>query len=104
MNRLESQRSFRLNQRLLTLQGEFVWHKHDDTDETFIVLNGLLHIDFRDGSVEIGVGEMFVVPKGVKHRPWSTDEVQVMLIEPRGVINTGDGESHALTANSDVWI
>jgi mannose-6-phosphate isomerase-like protein (cupin superfamily) len=90
--------------KLAKLQGEFVWHKHQETDETFIVLKGVLTIDFRDGSVEIAAGEMFVVPKGVEHRPWSKDEVQVMLVEPRGVVNTGSSENHALTANSDVWI
>lgn len=90
--------------KLAKLQGEFVWHKHDDTDETFLVIKGTLQIDFRNGSVKIAAGEMFVVPKGVEHRPWSTNEVQVMLIEPRGVINTGDGENQALTANADVWI
>jgi mannose-6-phosphate isomerase-like protein (cupin superfamily) len=90
--------------KLAKLQGEFVWHQHEDTDETFIVLKGVLTIDFRDGSVEIAAGEMFVVPKGVEHRPWSADEVQVMLIEPRGVTNTGSSDDNDLTASSDVWI
>ena len=90
--------------KLVKLQGEFVWHKHEDTDEAFIVIKGQLQIDFRDGSVKIDAGEMFIVQKGVEHRPWATDEVEVMLIEPRGVTNTGDGESHALTANNGVWI
>ena len=68
--------------KLAKLQGQFVWHKHQETDETFIVLKWVLQIDFRDGSVEIAAGEWFVVPKGVEHRPWSKDEVQVMLVGP----------------------
>lgn len=90
--------------KLVKLQGEFVWHQHQETDETFIVFKGVLTIEFRDGSVEIAAGEMFVVPKGVEHRPWSADEVHAMLIEPRGVINTGSSDDNALTASSDVWI
>jgi len=86
------------------LEGEFVWHSHADTDEAFIVLDGELRIDFRDGSVHIGKGEMYVVPKGVEHKPYAEKEVQLMLIEPRGVVNTGDGESSEITAENDVWI
>ncbi|MEN5091889.1 cupin domain-containing protein [Pseudomonas protegens] len=85
------------------LQGEFVWHCHADTDETFIVLEGLLHIDFRDGRVTIGSGEMFVVPKGVEHKPWAEQEVKLLLIEPKGVLNTGD-QGGERTAQNDVWI
>ncbi|AXK53796.1 cupin domain-containing protein [Pseudomonas protegens] len=85
------------------LQGEFVWHSHADTDETFIVLDGLLHIDFRDGQVSIGSGEMFVVPKGVEHKPWAEQEVKLLLIEPKGVLNTGD-QGGERTAQNDVWI
>ncbi|WP_409301615.1 cupin domain-containing protein [Pseudomonas sp. KCJK8993] len=85
------------------LQGEFVWHSHAETDETFIVLDGLLHIDFRDGRVSIASGEMFVVPRGVEHKPWSEQEVKLLLIEPRGVLNTGD-QGGARTALNDVWI
>ena len=89
--------------KLAKLQGEFVWHDHSDTDETFIVLEGQLRIDFRDGSVELGPGEMYVVPRGVEHKPWAEAEVKVLLIEPRGVVNTGDEDSE-LTAANDVWI
>src|ERR1700752_1757288 len=71
------------------LQGDFIWHDHKDTDETFIVLEGVLRIDFRDGAVTIAAGEMFVVPKGVEHKPYAEHEVQLLLIEPRGVLNTG---------------
>lgn len=85
------------------VKGDFVWHDHEDTDETFIVLDGELRIDFRDGSVNIGPGEMFVVPKGVEHKPFAENEVKIMLIEPRGVRNTGD-EAGELTAKNDVWI
>ncbi|AAY94417.1 cupin domain-containing protein [Pseudomonas protegens] len=85
------------------LQGEFVWHSHADTDETFIVLDGQLYIDFRDGRVAIGSGEMFVVPKGVEHKPWAEQEVKLLLIEPKGVLNTGD-QGGERTAQNDVWI
>lgn len=89
--------------KIVRLEGDFVWHDHQDTDETFIVLDGTLRIDFRDGAVTIGAGEMFVVPKGVEHKPFAKDEVQVMLIEPRGVLNTGN-EGGDRTATNDVWI
>jgi len=89
--------------KLAKLEGDFVWHDHKDTDETFIVLEGTLRIDFRDGHVTIGRGEMYVVPKGVEHKPYAEEEVRVLLIEPRGVRNTGD-EDGELTAENDVWI
>ena len=89
--------------KLAKVEGEFVWHKHDDTDEVFIVMAGQLHITFRDGEVTVNPGEMFVVPKGVEHKPWAEHECQIMLVEPRGVINTGD-EHSSLTAQNDVWI
>jgi mannose-6-phosphate isomerase-like protein (cupin superfamily) len=85
------------------LQGDFIWHDHKDTDETFIVLEGKLRIDFRDGTVTIGAGEMFVVPKGVEHKPFAEGEVKLLLIEPRGVLNTGNEDSDR-TAQNDVWI
>jgi mannose-6-phosphate isomerase-like protein (cupin superfamily) len=89
--------------KLVKLQGDFIWHDHKDTDETFVVLDGKLRIDFRDGAVEIGPGEMFVVPKGVEHKPYAAGEVRLMLIEPRGVLNTGD-EGGARTAQNDLWV
>ena len=89
--------------KIVRLQGDFVWHHHSDTDETFLVLDGNLRIDFRDGAVKIGPGELFVVPKGVEHKPFAENEVKLMLIEPRGVKNTGE-ESGARTAPNDVWI
>ncbi len=72
------------------LQGEFVWHKHDDTDDCFLVLAGSLTIQLRDRDVHLGPGELFVVPKGVEHRPVAKDEVHILLIEPAGTPNTGD--------------
>lgn len=89
--------------KLVKLQGDFIFHDHKDTDETFIVLEGELRIDFRDGAVRIGPGEMFVVPKGVEHKPYAEQEVKLLLIEPRGVLNTGD-EGGERTAKNDVWI
>jgi mannose-6-phosphate isomerase-like protein (cupin superfamily) len=89
--------------KVVKLQGDFVWHRHSDTDETFIVIEGNLRIDFRDGTVHLAPGEMFVVPKGVEHKPYAEQEVKLMLIEPRGVRNTGD-ESGDRTAPGDIWI
>jgi mannose-6-phosphate isomerase-like protein (cupin superfamily) len=83
--------------------GDFVWRDHNNTDETFIVLEGTLRIDFRDGAVHISTGEMFVVPKGVEHKPYAEREVKLLLIEPRGVLNTGH-EGGDRTAQNDVWI
>jgi mannose-6-phosphate isomerase-like protein (cupin superfamily) len=89
--------------KIVRIEGDFVWHSHADTDETFLVIDGVLRIDFRDGAVTIGPGEMFVVPRGKEHKPYAEREVKMMLIEPRGVKNTGDFESE-LTARNDVWI
>ena len=89
--------------KLVKIQGEFTWHKHDETDETFLVLEGDMVIEFRDGRVELSAGEMFVVGKGVEHRPVADRECKVMLIEPRGVVNTGDAGGR-YTAPNDVWV
>jgi mannose-6-phosphate isomerase-like protein (cupin superfamily) len=89
--------------KLARLEGDFVWHDHKDTDETFIVLEGDLRIDFRDGAVLVCAGELFVVPKGVEHKPYAEKEVKLLLIEPRGVLNTGE-ERGERTAANDVWI
>lgn len=89
--------------KLVKLRGEFVWHLHEDTDETFIVLEGEMSIKFRDGQVDLTAGEMIVVPKGIEHKPVSERECAVMVIEPRGVINTGGAEGE-LKADNDVWI
>ncbi|GJH09745.1 cupin domain-containing protein [Caballeronia novacaledonica] len=85
------------------LEGDFVWHRHADTDETFIVLEGELRIDFRDGAMHLRAGEIGIVPKGVEHKPYAAREVKIMLIEPRGVVNTGE-ERNERTAPNDLWI
>src|SRR5438309_2170833 len=70
--------------KVVKLQGDFIWHDHKDTDETFIVLEGVLRIDFRDGTVRVSAGEMFVVPKGVEHKPYAEPEGKLRLVEPGG--------------------
>lgn len=89
--------------KVVKFRGEFIWHSHDDTDEVFIVLDGEMSIAFRDGSVELKAGEMFVVPKGAEHRPFTEKECKAMLVEPAGTINTGD-TGGKMTAEDDVWI
>jgi mannose-6-phosphate isomerase-like protein (cupin superfamily) len=88
--------------KLVKIEGDFVWHSHADTDEVFIVLEGEVTIHFRDGAVTLRAGEMFVVPRGVEHKPFAARECQLMLVEPAGTVNTGDARS-ALTAR-DEWI
>ena len=89
--------------KLTKLEGEFIWHSHDETDEVFICLDGKLRIEFRDGEVQLTEGELFVVPRGVEHRPIAEQECHVLLIEPRGVINTGEVVSDR-TAPNNQWI
>jgi len=89
--------------KLARIEGDFIWHDHPETDETFIVLHGELRIDFRDGAVTIRPGEMFVVPKDVEHKPFAEKEVHLLLIEPRGVLNTGHAGGER-TAENDIWI
>ena len=89
--------------KLVKLQGEFVWHDHPDTDEVFLVLAGAMEIGFRDRTVCLQEGEMFVIPKGVEHITRAARECHALLIEPRGVVNTGDAGG-GLTAPNDVWI
>jgi mannose-6-phosphate isomerase-like protein (cupin superfamily) len=89
--------------KIVKVKGDFIWHDHRDTDETFIVLEGALRIEFRDGHVDLKEGEMYVVPKGVEHKPYAEHEVKMLLVEPRGVKNTGDEESDR-EAEGDVWI
>lgn len=76
--------------KLVKLAGEFVWHTHDDTDELFLVLSGRLTIQLRDQDVSLGPGELFVVPRGVEHCPQADEETAALLLEPKGVVNTGD--------------
>jgi len=88
--------------KLVKIEGDFVWHSHADTDEVFIVLDGEVTIHFRDGGVVVRAGEMFVVPRGVEHKPFAARECRMMLVEPAGTVNTGDARSE-LTAK-DEWI
>jgi mannose-6-phosphate isomerase-like protein (cupin superfamily) len=89
--------------KVVRIEGAFVWHDHPETDEAFLVLEGELRIDFRDGAVSLGPGELFVVPRGVEHKPFAENEVKLLLIEPRGVLNTGHAGGERTAAN-DVWI
>ena len=89
--------------KLVKVQGEFIWHDHPETDEVFIVLAGQLELQFRDGSVVLNEGEMFVVPKGVEHKPVAGQECHILLVEPAGTVNTGEIVNERTTAN-DVWI
>ncbi|BBT17286.1 hypothetical protein WP8S17C03_33350 [Metapseudomonas otitidis] len=89
--------------KVVRIEGDFIWHSHADTDEAFLVIEGQLRIDLRDGAVLLGPGELYVVPKGVEHKPYAEREVKMLLIEPRGVINTGE-EGGERTAQNDVWI
>jgi len=89
--------------KLVKFQGDFVWHSHDDTDEVFITLHGEMSIEFRDGEVDLKSGEMFVVPRGVEHKPFAEKECKIMLVEPAGTVNTGDTGGE-MTAEDNVWI
>lgn len=80
---------------VVKVKGEFVWHKHDDTDDFFLVLTGRIDIQMREGVVTLGPGELFVVPKGVEHRPVAVEEAHVLLIEPQGTPNTGSAQTAA---------
>jgi mannose-6-phosphate isomerase-like protein (cupin superfamily) len=82
---------------VVRVKGEFVWHKHDDTDDFFLVLRGKMTIQLRDRDVELNEGDLFVVPRGVEHCPKADTEAHVLLIEPKGTVNTGDAGG-ALTA------
>jgi len=89
--------------KLAKIKGEFVWHEHKDTDEVFIVIEGSMSIEFENGRVNLSEGEMFVVPKGVEHKPFADNECKIMLVEPKGVINTGESGGE-MTAPNDVWV
>ena len=80
---------------VVKVKGEFVWHKHDETDDFFLVLKGRITIQMRDGNVSLGPGEVFVVTKGVEHRPAAEEEAHILLIEPSGTPNTGNRETAA---------
>ncbi|TMU87264.1 cupin domain-containing protein [Bacillus sp. BHET2] len=89
--------------KLVKVQGDFVWHDHKETDEVFIVIEGEMFIAFRDGEVKLSKGEMYVIPKGVEHKPYAEKECHIMLVEPKGVVNTGETKGE-MTAQNDVWI
>jgi mannose-6-phosphate isomerase-like protein (cupin superfamily) len=89
--------------KLAKVEGDFTWHDHKDTDEVFLVIEGELRIDFRDGNVVLHSGEMFVVPKGIVHKPFAEKECKILLVEPAGTVNTGDTGGDK-TAKDNVWI
>jgi mannose-6-phosphate isomerase-like protein (cupin superfamily) len=89
--------------KLVKIQGEFIWHSHPETDEVFIVIDGELSIELRAGQVDLKAGEMFVVPRGVEHKPVAENECKLMLVEPVGTTNTGDAGGER-TAENNVWI
>ena len=89
--------------KLARVKGDFVWHSHAETDETFLVIDGEMIIEFRDGTVKLRSGDIFVVPRGKEHKPFAASECKIMLIEPRGTVNTG-GTGGDLTAPNDAWI
>ncbi|MDX1353708.1 MAG: cupin domain-containing protein [Thiomicrorhabdus sp.] len=89
--------------KLVKIKGEFVWHDHEDTDEVFIVLSGTMEIEFRSGKVQLSEGEMYVVKKGAENKPFAQNECKILVIEPRGVVNTGNSGSE-LKAENDIWV
>lgn len=89
--------------KVVRIEGEFIWHSHPETDEAFLVIEGTLRIDLPHGSVYVAQGELYVVPRGVEHRTAAEGEARLMMIEPRGVLNTGH-EGGERTADNDVWI
>ena len=89
--------------KIVKVRGEFVWHDHPETDEVFLVLDGMLDLHFREGHVTLNDGEMYVVPKGVEHKPIANDECHILLVEPAGTVSTGEVVSER-TAPNDVWI
>lgn len=89
--------------KLVKIKGDFIWHNHPDTDEAFIVLEGTMFIELENEIIELNEGEMYVVLRGTDHKPYAIDECKIMLVEPKGVMNTGNKTSE-LTASNDVWI
>ena len=89
--------------KLAKIKGEFIWHDHKHTDETFIVIEGEMSLKFRNYEIKLSKGEMYVVPKGVEHKPCAENECKILVIEPKGVINTGDSGGK-LTINEEIWI
>tara|TARA_Y100000817_G_scaffold190633_1_gene148901 strand:- start:62 stop:427 length:366 start_codon:yes stop_codon:yes gene_type:complete len=89
--------------KLVKIKDDFVWHHHEETDEAFIVLEGQMHIEFEDRTVKLTKGEMLVVPKGTRHRPYAEQEAHIMIVEPKDIRNTGNIEDN-LTAPNDEWV
>jgi len=89
--------------KIVKFKGDFIWHSHPETDETFIIMEGTLVISFRDRNIEVNAGEMIVIPKGIEHKPSSENGYRAILIEPEGVSNTGDVQSE-ITINKFEWI
>ncbi len=89
--------------KLARVEGDFTWHDHKETDEVFVVIEGVLRIDFDETEKTLHAGEMLVIPKGVKHKPYAEKECKILLIEPAGTLNTGDAGG-AQTAPNDIWI
>ena len=89
--------------KLVKIKNDFVWHHHKSTDETFVVLEGCMSIEFETETVELAEGEMLVVPKGTKHRPFADNEAKIMIIEPKETLNTGNTKGK-LTAPNNEWV
>jgi len=89
--------------KLAKIKDEFIWHTHEETDEVFMVFKGSMFMSYRDKTIQLSEGEMCVVPKGVEHKPYAEEECSIMLIEPKGTINTGDTDSDRRIDN-DIWI
>lgn len=89
--------------KIVKIQGDFVWHSHPETDEAFLILDGSMQIEFRDGKVDLKSGDLYIVPKGVEHKPFAQSECCILLIEPIGTLNTGDAGGER-TAEQNMWI
>jgi mannose-6-phosphate isomerase-like protein (cupin superfamily) len=90
--------------KLVKISGEFVWHSHETEDELFFVVKGRMTIKFRSHDVEVGEGECIIVPRGVEHCPVADEECQIMLLEPKGTLNTGNAEANERTVEAPEWI
>ena len=90
--------------KLAKIKGEFIWHSHEKTDETFIVIEGEMTIEFYDRKINLKEGDLFVVPKGVEHKPCAKSECKIMLVELKGTQNTGDNKENKLATQNDSWV
>jgi mannose-6-phosphate isomerase-like protein (cupin superfamily) len=90
--------------KVVKVQGEFVWHKHEDIDEMFFVVSGELSIELPGGQVDLHPGEFLIIPKGLEHKPVAKSETHIMLLEPEGVVNTGDAQGDERTQSKEIWI